>query len=134
MRKRDFGEGAFAEALIEACESAGVDWIVLAGYMVILPAAFLRRFAGKIVNIHPSLLPLFPGLHPHQQALDAGSAESGCTVHLVEPGEVDGGRVLAQVRVPVAADDDADSLASRVLGEEHRLYPETLVRLFSGQL
>lgn len=133
VRKRDCLDGDLARGLIDACEAADVQWIVLAGYMVILPAPFLDRFAGRIVNIHPSLLPLFPGLHPHQQALDAGVAESGCTVHLVEPGAVDGGRVLAQARVPVCAGDDEDTLAARVLGEEHRLYPETLVRLFAGE-
>lgn len=130
VRRRDYPDGGFSEGLVDACRSAGVEWIVLAGYMVILPEHFLEEFAGRIVNIHPSLLPLFPGLHPHQQALDAGASESGCTVHLVEPGEVDGGRVLAQVRVPVLPGDDEDSLAARVLIEEHRLYPNTLVRLF----
>jgi phosphoribosylglycinamide formyltransferase-1 len=133
VRKRDFPAGDFARGLIDACESAGVRWIVLAGFMVILPTGFLDRFAGRIVNIHPSLLPLFPGLHPHQQALDAGVEESGCTVHLVEPGDVDGGRVLAQAKVPVRPGDNEDTLAARVLGEEHKLYPETLVRLFAGE-
>lgn len=134
VRRRDWPGSAFADALIETCERAAVEWIVLAGYMVILPDEFLGRFAGRIVNIHPSLLPLFPGPHAHQQALDAGVIESGCTVHLVEPGEVDGGRILAQARVPVLDDDDADSLAARVLAEEHRLYPSTLVQLFSTDI
>lgn len=101
--------------------------------MVILPPAFVGRYPDRIVNIHPSLLPEFPGLHPHEQALEAGVSESGCTVHLVEPGEVDGGRILAQARVPVLPDDDAETLAARVLVEEHRLYPDTLVALFSDR-
>lgn len=132
---RSFADrAAFDEALDEALEHWNVDWVVLAGFMRILTDGFVRKWQGKLVNIHPSLLPDFPGLHPHQQALDAGVDTTGCTVHLVEPGDVDGGRVLAQASVPVHDGDTADRLADRVLHAEHQLYPETLGRLFAGDL
>lgn len=132
VRRRDFsGGGEFCRALNEALEDHAIEWVVLAGFMVILPDEFVERWSPRIVNIHPSLLPLFPGLHPHRQALDAGVEESGCTVHLVEPGDVDGGKVLAQATVPVRTGDTEESLAARILEAEHRLYPETLVDLLA---
>lgn len=119
---------AAAQAVLDGWNA---EWVVLAGFMRILTEGFVQRWAGRIVNIHPSLLPAFPGLHPHQQALDAGVPHSGCTVHRVEPGDVDGGEILAQAEVPVLPDDDAATLAARILEAEHVLYPETLRTLFS---
>jgi len=115
-------------------DAHGIHRVVLAGFMRILTDAFVAHWHGRIVNIHPSLLPAFPGLHPHQQALDAGVCITGCTVHLVAPGEVDGGTILAQSAVPVHLDDDADSLADRVLAAEHALYPETVARWVRGDI
>lgn len=130
VRRRDYEDvDSFCSGLNAALEAERIEWIVLAGYMVILPDAFVARRAPQIVNIHPSLLPLYPGLHPHRQALAAGASESGCTVHLVEPGDVDGGRVIAQSIVPVLAQDTEESLASRILAAEHELYPATLLEL-----
>jgi phosphoribosylglycinamide formyltransferase-1 len=120
---------AFNSALDAALERERIEWIVLAGYMVILPAPFVARHAPQIVNIHPSLLPLFPGLHPHRQVLEAGATESGCTVHHVEPGAVDSGRVIAQATVPILSTDTEEALAQRILQAEHRLYPATLAQL-----
>lgn len=121
-------------ALTETLQELGADFIVLAGFMRILTDGFVSAWRGRMVNIHPSLLPLFPGLHPHQQAIDAGVKVSGCTVHFVAPGEVDGGPIAAQRSVPVYATDSAESLAARVLVEEHRLYADTLRQLFNGSL
>lgn len=101
------------------------DLICLAGYMRLLSADFIRPYQGRILNIHPSLLPLFPGLHTHQRAIDAGEPEAGCTVHFVTEG-MDEGPVIAQARVPVMPGDTTDTLAARVLVEEHRLYAEAL--------
>lgn len=100
----------------------GATLVALAGYMRIVREPLLAAYAGRIVNIHPSLLPRFPGLHPHRQALEAGVTQSGCTVHLVEPGPVDGGRILRQHSVPVMAGDTEESLAARVLVAEHDTY------------
>lgn len=116
---------AFDAALAQRIEALEADWIVLAGFMRVLGDAFVRRFAGRIVNIHPSLLPSFPGLHTHRRALESGVRLHGATVHLVTP-QVDVGPILAQAAVPVLDDDDADRLASRVLAAEHRLYPMAL--------
>ncbi len=127
---RGEGRDTYDARVIAACESLELDWIVLAGWMRILGDRMLERYAGRIVNIHPSLLPAFPGLHPHRQALEAGVCVSGCTVHLVEPGAVDGGRILGQRVVPVFAGDDEAALAARVLTEEHDLYVAVLARLF----
>jgi phosphoribosylglycinamide formyltransferase-1 len=119
---------AFDDALAACIERHHPDVIVLAGFMRILGRAFIERFPNKILNIHPSLLPAFPGLHTHQQALDAGVRIHGATVHVVTP-ELDAGPILAQVAVPVAADDDEASLAARVLRQEHVIYPAVLRRL-----
>lgn len=122
---------AFDAALGRALESADVDLVCLAGFMRILTDSFVAKWEGRMLNIHPSLLPLFKGLHPHRQALEAGATEHGCSVHFVTP-ELDSGPVIAQSKVPVLPDDTEDSLAARVLAEEHRLYPEGLRLVASG--
>ncbi len=121
-------------SLLAALEEHDVDWVVLAGFMRILGDEVLARFERRMVNIHPSLLPAFPGLRPHRQALDAGVRVTGCTVHFVAAGEVDGGAIVAQAVVPVLPGDDEVSLADRVLAAEHRLYPAVLRALFDGQV
>jgi phosphoribosylglycinamide formyltransferase 1 len=113
-------------------DDAGVDLICLAGFMRILTDAFVEARIGRMLNIHPSLLPSFKGLHPHAQALKAGVRVHGCTVHHVVP-ELDSGPIVAQAVVPVLPGDDEDALAARVLAEEHRLYPLGLALVASGQ-
>jgi phosphoribosylglycinamide formyltransferase-1 len=122
----------FDAALETALETVRPDVVAFAGFMRILTTPFVERLRGKAVNIHPSLLPLFKGLKPQQQALDAGVAESGCTVHWVTPG-VDEGPVIAQARVPVLPGDTADTLAARILVEEHRLYPRAIAMIARGE-
>lgn len=122
---------AFEAALLEPLLAARPDILCLAGFMRILTPTFVERFRGRMLNIHPSLLPKYPGLHTHQRALDATDAEAGATVHLVTP-ELDAGPVLGQARVPVLPGDTAETLAARVLIQEHRLYPEVLRRFASG--
>lgn len=130
---RAFGRdrAAFEAALLEPILAAQPDIICLAGFMRILTPDFIRRFEGRMLNIHPSLLPKYPGLHTHQRALDAGDAQAGCTVHEVIA-ELDAGPVLGQARVPILAGDSAETLAARVLVEEHRLYPAVLRRFALG--
>lgn len=111
---------AFDEALADAVAASQPDWIVCAGYMRILGAGFVARFNGRLINIHPSLLPRHKGLHTHARAIEAGDAEHGASVHFVVP-ELDAGAVIAQARVPVLADDTPESLAMRVLAVEHPL-------------
>lgn len=119
------------EARIDAAlREAGVEAIALAGYMRLLSDDFVVRWRGRIVNIHPSLLPKYKGLDTHQRALDAGDALAGCSVHIVTE-ELDGGELLGQVEVPVLPGDTADSLAARVLSEEHRLYPRVVAEWLS---
>ena len=114
------------EAAIDAAlREAGVQTIALAGYMRLLSDDFVARWRGRIVNIHPSLLPLYKGLDTHARALAAGDAEAGCSVHVVTE-ELDGGEVLGQARVPILPGDTPETLAARVLIEEHRLYPRIL--------
>lgn len=114
------------DRLIDArLRAAGVEAVALAGYMRLLSAEFIAGWEGRILNIHPSLLPLYKGLDTHQRAIDAGDAEAGCSVHIVTP-ELDDGPVVAQAQVPVLPGDTADTLAARVLAEEHRLYPRAL--------
>ena len=122
---------AFEAALMEPLLAAEPDVICLAGFMRILTPGFTGRFAGRMLNIHPSLLPKYPGLHTHQRALEAGDTEAGCTVHEVTE-VLDDGPILGQARVPVLPGDVADTLAARVLVQEHRLYPEVLRRYVSG--
>jgi phosphoribosylglycinamide formyltransferase-1 len=116
---------AHERAVDAALRAAGVKVVALAGYMRVLTPWLVEAWEGRMLNIHPSLLPAFPGLHTHERALEAGEAEHGATVHLVTAG-VDEGPILAQARVPVLPGDDADSLAARVLEQEHRLYPQAL--------
>lgn len=118
---------AYWDALQTALDDADVDFIALAGFMRIIPADFVQRWAGRMINIHPSLLPKYKGLHTQQQALDAGDIVSGATVHLVTP-ELDSGEILGQVEVAVLPDDTADTLTDRVLIAEHQLYPRILAR------
>lgn len=124
---RPFGADREAhEAAIQAeLERRRIEVVALAGYMRLLTRWLVRRWEGRMVNIHPSLLPLYPGLDTHARAIAAGDGEAGCTVHLVTEG-VDEGPVLAQSRVPILADDTPEALAQRVLTAEHALYPETL--------
>ena len=108
-----------------ALAAAEVELVCLAGFMRILSPAFVERWRGRILNIHPSLLPDLKGLHTHERALAEGRAEHGCTVHFVTA-DLDAGPIVAQARVPVLPGDDADRLAARVLVEEHRIYPQAL--------
>jgi formyltetrahydrofolate-dependent phosphoribosylglycinamide formyltransferase len=130
---RDFtSREAFEAALDARLRSMKVELIALAGFMRVLSAGFIARWEGRIVNIHPSLLPAYKGLHTHERALADGAVEHGCSVHLVTA-ELDGGPVLRQARVPVLAGDTPDTLAARVLTAEHRIYPEALA-LLAGNL
>ncbi len=114
--------------VLAALAASGAEWICLAGYMRLLSADFVARHPRRILNVHPSLLPSFPGLHPQRQALEAGVRVSGCTVHLVDEG-LDSGPIVVQRVVPVLDGDDEQRLAARILVEEHRAYPEALRRL-----
>jgi phosphoribosylglycinamide formyltransferase-1 len=120
---------SFSLALVRELEARKVGLVCQAGFMRILSPAYVRAFAGRALNIHPSLLPAFPGLHPQRQALEHGVKVSGATVHFVEDG-VDTGPIVLQAPVPVLADDTEETLAARILVEEHRLYPAA-VRLFA---
>ena len=131
---KDFADrAAFDAAMGDALAVFKPDWVVCAGYMRILGEAFVQRFSGRLVNIHPSLLPLYKGLHTHARALEAGDAEAGASVHFVVP-ELDAGTVLAQARVPVLPGDTADQLAQRVLGVEHPLLIASLQWLVAGRV
>lgn len=121
---------AHEHRVIAALEHAGVEWVCLAGYMRLLSPDFIGRYPRRIVNIHPSLLPAFPGLHAQEQAVEHGVKVSGCTVHLVDEG-LDSGPIVVQRAVPVADDDTGESLAARILEQEHRAYPEALRRLLT---
>ncbi|MEM8633034.1 MAG: phosphoribosylglycinamide formyltransferase [Pseudomonadota bacterium] len=122
---------SFEAAITAELEAAGADIICLAGFMRILTPGFVDRWQGRILNIHPSLLPRYPGLDTHARAIAAGDAEAGCTVHKVIA-DLDAGPILGQARVPVLAGDTPDTLAARVLPMEHRLYPAVLRRYASG--
>ncbi len=122
---------AFEAALLEPILAADADILCLAGFMRVLTADFVARFEGRMLNIHPSLLPKYQGLHTHRRALEAGDTEAGCTVHEVTAA-LDDGPILGQARVPVLAGDTPDSLAARVLAREHVLYPAVLRRFASG--
>ncbi|MBN8847274.1 MULTISPECIES: phosphoribosylglycinamide formyltransferase [unclassified Sphingomonas] len=125
LSPRGIGKIAYEAALDGALRAAGAEYIALAGYMRLLSDKFVADWRGRIVNIHPSLLPKYKGLDTHARAIDAGDAEAGCSIHLVTE-ELDGGEVLGQARVPIQPGDDAETLAARVLAEEHRLYPRVL--------
>ena len=119
---------AFEAALDDELRAMNVEIIALAGFMRVLTAGFIARWEGRMINIHPSLLPAYKGLHTHERALADGAKTHGCSVHLVTP-ELDGGPVLLQAEVPVLADDTPDTLAARVLRQEHRIYPQALALL-----
>jgi phosphoribosylglycinamide formyltransferase-1 len=123
---------AHETAVDEALRKAGVEIVCLAGYMRLLTPRLIDAWAGRMLNIHPSLLPAFPGLHTHERALASGAKVHGCTVHLVTQA-MDEGPVLAQVAVPVLAEDTPDTLAARVLEQEHVIYPEALRRFVIKQ-
>jgi phosphoribosylglycinamide formyltransferase-1 len=129
---RDFPtREAFDQALVDALRAAGTEWVVLAGFMRVLTPVFLRAFAGRVINIHPALLPAFPGTHAQRQALDYGVKVAGCTVHLVDEG-VDTGPIIGQRVVPVLDDDDEERLAARILEREHQLLTKVLADLARG--
>jgi phosphoribosylglycinamide formyltransferase-1 len=123
----------FDAALSTAVDASEPDLIVLAGFMRVLPADFVERHAGRLINVHPSLLPLYPGLSTHRRALADGVRIHGCTVHFVTA-DVDTGPIIAQAAVPVRRDDDEASLSARVLAEEHRLLPAVVRWFCAGQL
>ena len=131
---RPFGKDreAFERAVDELLRVNQIDLIVLAGFMRILTPWFVKRWEGRMINIHPSLLPLFKGTHTHRQALEAGVAEHGCSVHFVVP-ELDAGPVILQAKVPILPGDDEELLSARVLVEEHKLYPAALAEVASGR-
>lgn len=118
---------AFERAMHEQLTETGVEIIALAGFMRVLTPWFVNKWQGRMVNIHPSLLPKYKGLDTHQRALDAGDTEAGCTVHWVSPG-VDDGEIIQQASLPILPGDTADSLAARLLPVEHQLYPEALAK------
>lgn len=123
---------AFDAALAEAIDRHAPSLVVLAGFMRILTPAFVERYAGRLTNIHPSLLPAFPGLHTHQRAIEAGCRYAGATVHRVTA-ELDHGPILDQAVVPVLPDDTPDVLAARVLTQEHLIYPRAVAALLAAQ-
>lgn len=122
---------AFDLQVLELLKAHAVDWICLAGYMRLLTGDFVSAFAGRILNIHPSLLPAFPGLDAQHQALTHGVKVTGCTVHLVDEG-LDSGPILMQAAVPVLDEDTVESLSARILVEEHRLYSEAIAWMLKG--
>lgn len=125
--------GSHGERLLAALRPFDADLVVLAGYMRILSTDFVQRLRGRMVNIHPSLLPRHKGLHTHRRALEAGEPEHGCTVHYVTP-ELDGGPAVLQAKVPVLPDDDETTLAARVLAREHVIYPKVIGWIATGRL
>lgn len=127
------GREAFDTALIQAIDAHQPDLVVLAGFMRILTPGFVQHYAGRLLNIHPSLLPKHKGLHTHQRALEAGDREHGCSVHFVTE-ELDGGPMVVQAVLPVMADDTAESLASRVHQQEHLIYPLAVRWFAEGRL
>ncbi|OBT16902.1 phosphoribosylglycinamide formyltransferase [Vibrio sp. UCD-FRSSP16_10] len=124
---------SFDLALIEQIDKYQPDLIVLAGYMRILSEEFVEHYLGKMINIHPSLLPKYPGLHTHQRAIDAGDSEHGSTVHFVTA-ELDSGPIIDQIKVPISAEDDAQSLMNKVQKAEHQLYPDVIRKIASGEI
>jgi phosphoribosylglycinamide formyltransferase-1 len=134
VNHRDFEtRDAFADALDAKLREARTEIICLAGFMRLLATPFVERWRGKMINVHPSLLPAFKGLDTHARALDAGVSKHGCTVHFVEPA-LDSGPIILQAEVPVLPSDDEPTLAARVLKEEHRIYPEALRLLAEGKV
>ena len=134
LNHREFGSREeFDGALVAALREAGVEWVALAGFMRVLTPVFLEAFAGRMVNIHPSLLPAFPGVDAQRQAFDYGVKVAGCTVHIVDAG-TDTGPILLQKTVPVREDDTPDSLHARIQEQEHRAYPEALQLVAEGRI
>jgi phosphoribosylglycinamide formyltransferase-1 len=134
LHHRDFPDRqAFDQALMALLDEYQPELVVLAGFMRILTPAFVARYQGRLLNIHPSLLPRHRGLHTHERALQAGDTLHGASVHFVTD-ELDGGPLVLQVQVPVQADDDADTLAARVLRHEHRIYPQVVRWFAEGRL
>jgi phosphoribosylglycinamide formyltransferase-1 len=132
LPSRDIDRETYDAQLSSALDAASVDLICLAGYLRLLSPAFIRRYPQRILNIHPSLLPAFPGLHAHRDALAHGAKISGCTVHFVDEG-LDSGPIIQQAAVPVLDNDTEASLAARVLKEEHRIYSEAIALVLSGK-
>ena len=131
LPQRDFGDReAHDRAIVDRLQQAGVEWVCLAGYMRLLSKPFIAAYPSRILNIHPALLPSFPGLHGQQDALEWGVRVSGCTVHLVDL-ELDHGPIVVQRTVPVEDTDDVDTLSARILEQEHHAYPEALVKLLT---
>ncbi len=124
---------AFDAELARVIDGFQPDVVVLAGFMRILTEGFVRHYEGRLLNVHPSLLPAFPGLHTHQRAIEAGCQVAGATVHLVTP-ELDHGPIIAQAVVPVLPEDTADTLAARVLAQEHRMYPQAVRWFVEGRV
>ena len=123
---------AFDAALADVIDGFAPDLVVLAGFMRVLTDSFVQRYTGRLLNIHPSLLPSFPGLHTHQRALEAGCKFAGCTVHEVTQ-ELDAGPILEQAVVPVLPDDTAETLAARVLTQEHIIYPRAVLNFIKNK-
>ncbi len=132
LPSREVDRETYDAQLSATLDAASVDLICLAGYMRLLSPAFIRRYPQRILNIHPSLLPSFPGLHAHRDALAHGAKISGCTVHFVDEG-LDSGPIIQQAAVPVLDDDTEASLAARILREEHRIYSEAIALVLSGK-
>lgn len=132
-RKHFVSRIEFENALVSELKSRDIDLVVLAGFMRILGSNFIRLFSGRIMNIHPALLPSFTGLHAHQQAIDYGVRVSGCTVHFVDEG-TDTGPIILQQAVEVLPDDNEDSLSDRILAVEHKLYPQAIALYCQGRL
>jgi len=131
--KKHASREAYDATLCESLQDYQVDLVVLAGYMRLLSPSLIAPFAGRIINVHPSLLPAFPGLNAHRQALAYGVKQSGCTIHFVDE-KMDHGPIIAQSSVPVLEGDTEESLSRRILLEEHRLLPESIRRYFAGEL
>jgi phosphoribosylglycinamide formyltransferase-1 len=131
---RTFADRAtFDQAVVHALQSAGVDLVVLAGFMRLISDPFIAAFPERIINIHPALLPAFPGLHVQKKALEAGARFSGCSVHFVDGG-VDTGPIIIQAVVPILDGDDEASLSARILVQEHRIYPRAIQLIAEGRL
>lgn len=134
INHRDFSQREdFDTAVVNALQKAEVDLVVLAGFMRIITQTFIDAFPERVINIHPALLPAFPGLHVQQQAIEYGARFSGCTVHFVDGG-VDTGPIIIQAVVPILSDDTADTLAARILEQEHRTYPRAIQLIADGRV
>ena len=134
LNPKDYADrAAYDAALVATLKEYGVEVVALAGYMRLVTSTLLAAFPQRVLNIHPALLPSFPGLHGQKQAFDYGVKISGCTVHFVDEG-MDTGPIIAQSAVPVLSDDTADTLAARILEQEHQVYPEVLKLLAEGKI